>query len=160
MDDHAFIESLKVIVKYLKTPAGLGSTVPGVVGLSNIALKFIPIPALVRPTIYVIILFGVLYVFYYEAALYATATPGDILFTKMQRRASVHFAIATASAFTYFLGLSILDVHMPSREDVVDALIWLSAMVAVVALVELTRSIIILGLKSFIANRAEVAARP
>lgn len=150
-----FLDSIKVLGKYLLTPAGIGSIVPGALSLADVSLGFLPFSAPVRPAIYFFVFILVLFAFYYESARYSLTRPTSIEFAGMERRALIQLALGVACCAAYLPIVGFVDYYSPRSEEVLFTLLWIAALLAAIGIMEITRGFVILGMKVFIAqNRA------
>jgi len=150
-----FLDTIKAVGRYLITPEGIGSTVPGLLSLADASIGFLPISAPVRPTIYFFVLVLVLFAFYYECANYSTTRISSKEFERMSKHARLHISIGILLCAVYLPILALIDDYAPTNEAMLFMLLWVSALLAAIGIMEITRAFVILGLKTFIVrNRA------
>ena len=145
-------DKLKAIWEYVKTVWGILSGIPTVLTLIDSWVHFFGISSAIKPEVYVLTLVSVAIVFLWEVGRSQQTTARSPEYSKMMRRAGLYVVPSLLFYFLFSVGTRYFEHHLPEGDLALGVLLWGLALCFAIAISQITRTLVVLGLKVYIGK--------
>ena len=145
-------DAIKGVWEYLKTIQGALSALPGFIALVDAKADLLRISSAIKPLVYVLAVCFVAFVFLSEVARYIKTNANSPEFKRMGMRAKTYFICFVVAAGLYWVGIRYFETNLPNELWLEQAALYGFAVAAALSFGELTRALVISGLRIYIAK--------